>query len=192
MKRLTLTNFALGIQVKNRLAVNLAKTDFTKQVNLQEVIDIKRSGSFQKLKRVLSRVFKFFSNLKQRKPMLLMEILDKKELNLSEELLILDNRNKFERGAPSFRNLKNDLNVIRENNIFKCKGRLENAPIPIEAKLPILIYQEHYLSKPVIWRKEYIVNLREYHSTKQKVSSKPMIKLKDLVLIHDNCAPRHL
>ena len=37
------------------------------------------------------------------------------------------------------------------------------------------------------WRKEYIVNLREYNSTKQKVSSNPMIKLKDLVLAHDDC-----
>ena len=69
---------------KNRSAVNLAKTGFTKQVNLQEVIDITRFASFQKLKRVLSWVFRFFSNLKQtslRKPMLLKEILDKKELN---------------------------------------------------------------------------------------------------------------
>ena len=74
--------------------VNLAKTDFTKQVNLQVVIDIKCFGSFQKLKRVLSWVFRFFNNLKQnilRKLMLLREILDEKELNLSEEMLILDN-----------------------------------------------------------------------------------------------------
>ena len=42
------------------------------------------------------------------------------------------------------------------------------------------------------WRKEYIVHLREYHSTKPKVSSKPMLKLKDLVFVHDDCAPRHL
>ena len=48
---------------------------------------------------------------------------------------------------------------------------------------------EHFWDR---WRKEYIVNLREYHSTTQKVSSNPMIKLKDLVLVHDDCAPRHL
>ena len=42
------------------------------------------------------------------------------------------------------------------------------------------------------WRKEYIVNLREHHSTKQKVSSNPMIKPKDLVLVHDDCAARYL
>ena len=71
--------------------------------------------------------------------MLLKEILDKKELNLLEEILILDNQNKFKTDSQCFRNLKNDLNMIK-NNIFKCKGRLESASIPIEAKLPILIY----------------------------------------------------
>ena len=83
--------------------------------------------------------------------MLLKEILDKKQLNLSEEILILDNQNKFETDSQCFRNLKNDLNIIKENNVFKCKGHLENAPIPIEAKLPILIYRDHYLSKLIIW-----------------------------------------
>ena len=128
------------LEIKNRSAVNLAKTNFTKQVNLQEVVDIKSFGSFQKLKGVLPWVFRFFNNLKQkllRKPMLLKETLDKKELNLSEEILILDNQNKFETDSQSFRNLKNDLNIIRENNINNINK--ENAPILTEAKLPILI-----------------------------------------------------
>ena len=47
--------------------------------------------------------------------------------------------------------MKSDLNVIKENNIFKCKGRLENPPIHIEAKLFILIYRKRYLSKLIIW-----------------------------------------
>ena len=65
VKRLILTNFAAGVlEIKNRSALNLVKTDFTKQVNLQEVIDIKRSGSFQKLKRILSWVFRVFKYFK--------------------------------------------------------------------------------------------------------------------------------
>ena len=86
-----------------------------------------------------------------RRPMLLKEILDKKSLNLSEEFLIHDNQNKFETDSQCFRNLKNDLNIIKENNIFKCKNRLENAPSPVEAELPILIYRKPYLSKLIIW-----------------------------------------
>ena len=65
------------------------RSDFTKQVNLQEVMDIKHFGSFQKLKRAVPWVFRFFNNLKQkilREPMLLKEILDKKELNLLEKI----------------------------------------------------------------------------------------------------------
>ena len=143
------------LEIKNRSAVKLAKTNFTKQVNLQEVVDIKSFGSFQKLKGVLPWVFRFFNNLKQkllRKLMLLKETLDKKELNLSEEILILDNQNKFETDSQSFRNQKNDLNIIRENNINTINNiNKENAPILIEVKLPILIYREHYLSKLIIW-----------------------------------------
>ena len=158
------------LEIKNSSAVNLAKTDFTKQVNLQEVIDIKCFGSFQKLKHVLPWVFRFFNNLKQkilRKLMLLREILDEKEINLSEEMLILDNQNKFETDSQCFSNLKNDLDIIKENDIFKCKSRLENAPIPIEAELPILIYREHYLSKLIIW---YIHRKLKHAGTKQTLT----------------------
>ena len=37
------------------------------------------------------------------------------------------------------------------STICKCRVSLENAPIPIEAKLPILIYREHYSSELIIW-----------------------------------------
>ena len=77
--------------------------------------------------------------------MLLKEILNKKRINLSEEILFFGNQEKFATDSQRFRNLKSDLNIIKENNVFKCKGRLENAPIPIEEKLPILIYRKHYL-----------------------------------------------
>ena len=99
--------------------------------------------------------------------MLLKEILDKKELNLLKEILILDNQNKFKTDSQCFRNLKNDLNIIKENNILKCKGRLENVSIPIEAKLPILIYREHYLFKLIIWD---IHRKLKHAGTKQTIS----------------------
>ena len=42
------------------------------------------------------------------------------------------------------------------------------------------------------WHKEYTLNLPEYHSATPKVSSNLLIKLKDLVLVYDDCVPRHL
>ena len=95
--------------------------------------------------------------------MLLKEILDKRKLNFSEEILILDNQNKFETDSQCFRNLKNYLNI----SISKCKGRLENAPIPIEAKLSILTDLEHYLSKLIIWD---IHRKLKHASTKQALT----------------------
>ena len=102
MKRLTLTDSLQGwrcfLEIKNRSAVTLANTYSTRQFNLQEFINIKHFGSFQKLKLVLSWVFRFFNNLKQKilkEPRLLIEIADKKELNLSEEFVILDSQNKI-------------------------------------------------------------------------------------------------
>ena len=63
-------------------------------VDLSHFGDIKRFDSPQKLKCVLSWVFRFFNDLKQRilkkKLMLVTEVLDKKELIYSEEILILD------------------------------------------------------------------------------------------------------
>ena len=47
------------------------------------------------------------------------KFIDKKELNLSEEILILDNQNEFETDLHCFRNLKMDLIIFKENNIFK-------------------------------------------------------------------------
>ena len=99
--------------------------------------------------------------------MLLKEILDKKELNLLKEILILYNQNKFKTDSQCFRNLKNDLNIIKENNIFKCKGRLENVSIPTEAKLLILIYHEHYLFKLIVWD---IHKKLKHAGTKQTIS----------------------
>ena len=50
--------------------------------------------------------------------MLLIEIFDKKKLNFSEEIFVLDNQHKFEIDSQFFRTLKNDLNIITGNNIF--------------------------------------------------------------------------
>ena len=71
--------------------------------------------------------------------MLSIETVDKKKLNLSGEMLILNNQQQFETDSKCFHNLENNFNIIKENSIFECKGRLENAPFPIETKLPILI-----------------------------------------------------
>ena len=73
----------------------MTKAEFTRQLNLNEFIDIKHYGGFLRLKCMLFWVLRFFNYFKQKilkRQMLLKEIHDKKELHHSEEVLILNNR----------------------------------------------------------------------------------------------------
>ena len=84
----------------------------------------------------------------------------------------------------------NNLVFARFLNHTSSNDRSINDKVFVEGEIQKLSrLMEHFWDR---WRKEYVVNLREYHSTKQKVSSNPMIKLKDLVLARNDCAPRYL
>ena len=75
-------------------------------------------------------------------------------------------------------------------NHSRSNDRTINSQVYVESEIQKLTrIMEHFWNS---WRKEYIVNLREYHSTKQKVSSNPMTELKDLVLVHGDYVPKHL
>ena len=42
------------------------------------------------------------------------------------------------------------LNIKPENNIYRCYGRLENAPLSFESCFPIILSKEHALAKLII------------------------------------------
>ena len=77
-------------------------------------------------------------------------ILQSRELSVSKEILIRDNQQTFE-NESKFNILKREMNIVSKNNILKCEGRLKNAPITPDAKLPILINRNHYLAKLIVW-----------------------------------------
>ena len=62
----------------------------------------------------------------------------------------------IKRNQKSFHSIKlkaisKDLNIIcDENDLFKHKGRLKNAPLPYQAKAPYLINSEHYLATLIV------------------------------------------
>ena len=47
--------------------------------------------------------------------------------------------------------MKRELNIVSQNSNLKCEGRLKNAPITPDAKLPILMNRNHYLAKLIVW-----------------------------------------
>ena len=84
----------------------------------------------------------------------------------------------------------NNLVFARLLNNTSSNDRSINDKVFVKGEIQKLSRLMEHFCDP--WRKEYVVNLREYHPTKQKVSSNPVIKLKDLVLARDDCAPRYL
>ena len=119
------------------------------------------------LKRVLSWVFRFIKNCQSKVGERNLNILSVKELQIAEELLILDNQQSFI-SCKSFDNTKLILNVkVDKNNIMRCHGRLENAPLPFESKFPILLNSDHKLTELLVKETHY----RNLHSgTKQTLT----------------------
>ena len=84
----------------------------------------------------------------------------------------------------------NHLVFARMLNHASSNDRSLNNPVLVESKIKIsssLI--KHFWD---CWCKEYIANLREYHCTYQKISINLTIKLKYLVLVHNDFVPRYL
>ena len=77
-------------------------------------------------------------------------IFQPRELSIVEEILIRDNQQTLE-NESNFNILKRALNIASKNNILQCEGRLKNATITPDAKLPILIHRNHYLAKLIVW-----------------------------------------
>ena len=54
-------------------------------------------------------------------------------------------------GRIRFESLKNQLGLYTDDNgLLRCKGRLQNATIPFNAKYPILLPADHYLTALII------------------------------------------
>ena len=69
------------------------------------------------------------------------------------------NNNKFELFIQQ-------LNIKPENNIYRCYGRLENAPLSFESRFPIILSKEHKLAKLIIL---YVHSLSNHVGVKQTV-----------------------
>ena len=53
--------------------------------------------------------------------------------------------------SPRFESLKNQLGLYTDDNgLLRCKGRFQNATIPFNAKYPVLLPADHYLTARII------------------------------------------
>ena len=110
----------------------------TKKVDLgvaiENVIDIERFNSLQKLFRVTSCIKRFVNNLKKKvlkKETLKKPFVDSNELHMSQLQWISENQRSFDKRKLQV--VRKALNIFcDENELFRCEGRFD---IPVRATL---------------------------------------------------------
>ena len=101
-------------------------------MSIENVIDIKRFNSLQKLLRVTSWVKRFVNNLKKKvlkKETLKKPFVDSNELHMSQLQWISENQRSFDKRKLQV--VRKALNIFcDENELFRCEGRFD---IPVRA-----------------------------------------------------------
>ena len=132
-------------------------------VNLNVIINIHRFSSKRKLQRVTARVLKFVRLLRKEGQEMTREIeasdikeADRKWIRSTQEQL-------FPEEVKSLRARKtvvysNQFILFLQDDIIRCRGRINEASLPCHAKNPILLPEKHYFSELVIKEKHIQVH----------------------------------
>ena len=136
-----------------KLSTNYATVMVTCSVEV--VINPKNYGDVVQLFRITAYVLKFIRKLKSSVAPKLKtedegEVLTVDEINKAE-MLWLQEIQKSIVNSQKFSQLKASLRLfVDENGLYRCGGRLKNAPLPFDSKFPVLIPEEHYVTELII------------------------------------------
>ena len=112
-------------------------------------INIDKFSNYYRLINVTSYVLRFINNLKQKKKedQLLVNNVTADEFKKAEKLLVIFTQRDI---VKQGKQLKKELNLQVEDEIFRCKGRLKNAPLSYDARFPILLPKNNAFSDLII------------------------------------------
>ena len=114
----------------------------------ENIVDIINFNLVNKLYRVTAWIKRFVNNVRNKKENREL-LLTSTELRNSELYWIKENQKSIENKHIEL--LWIQLNVMRdENDLLICTGRLENALLPYESKIPYLINRHHKLAELVV------------------------------------------
>ena len=119
--------------------------------SLSSVLDPNKFGDFKRLIRVTPFVLRLLRNSRSKGTKeKLVGPLSTEEWE-SVEILWLKEMQKAVVRSPRFESLKQQLGLYSDDNgLLRCKGRLQNASIPFDAKHPILLPADHHLTVLII------------------------------------------
>ena len=136
---------------------NVVSVENKQQPNLNAIIVCEKFNSYNKLIRSTAQVFRFINILKSKiGKMLVVSENEPKNINSTiKQAKILWQKhvqNEFDFSGKD-RDVKENLNVFAdENGVYRVGGRLQNAPIPYNAKHPIILPRKHHFSNLAVWK----------------------------------------
>lgn len=152
------------------LSVNDSVNLVDNEACISVVIDVNKHNCFDKLLRLTCWVVKFIDNLKKKKEERRLDKTKNKTSNnkrrSAEEMLggligaeemlgafhlWIKYAQKFVRNNKKYLHWKQSLNVFEdEQNNLRCRGRLFNAPIPYNAKCPLLLSTNCHITELIV------------------------------------------
>ena len=126
------------------------QTEVMLAVVADDVIDVRRFSSLQRLLRVTAYVKRFVHNTRNKLDRKSGE-LSTEEIQQSELTWIRSVQREFKDGSKGSEDILRNLNCfVDENEVIRCRGRLENMKCDNNARFPILIPKKHSLSMLIV------------------------------------------
>lgn len=116
---------------------------YNEPAGIARIIDIQRSSRYQKLLRVTAYVLRFISNCRNQKKVgaLTTHEIDAaaiKWIRSAQQSTYPDIIHSLQIGSARKPNLIRQLNLyIDEHKLLRCRGRIDNAPLDADAKIPL-------------------------------------------------------
>ena len=127
-------------------ATLVSANDTTQHANISSVIDIERFSTIHKLLRATCYVLRFIKHSAERGDITVSELTNAKTMWVRDA-----QRVHMRSDAKRFKTIENNLKLFKdESDTLRCKGRIENAVIPINARHPIYLPTESPLTRLLI------------------------------------------
>ena len=144
---------SLKLKSKNT-SVLLSVPDEKCLPSISAVIDSSSYSSYHRLLNVTVYVLRFINNLKARIKKDIDNIMCRRitveEIKAVETLWLFDAQKGF-RSLESFKKVEQSLGVyVDDDGLFRCRGRLGNAPVAEESKFPILLPRDGYVTDLIV------------------------------------------
>ena len=119
---------------------------------IEGVVNIQAYSRLSKLLRVTAFILRFLHNLKEKRSgreLRKGNILDAGEIRSAEKLLIKQAQTSLKLRSD-YQQLVRQLGIVEKEGILRCTGRLGNADLQQEAREPIVLPKDHWLTERII------------------------------------------